>query len=104
MEHGDLMAAAEAGKPGTRFSTGPYAFLRMHAAMLIREADPGVDSEFLADVLLASLATDSFFYWHRLQEQRDRAHRRRVRRARRPPAARSASDRVDRLVGRRRIR
>ena len=69
MEHGDLMAAAEAGKPGTRFSTGPYAFLRMHAAMLIREADPSVDSEFLADVLLASLATDSFFYWHRLQEQ-----------------------------------
>jgi AcrR family transcriptional regulator len=69
MEHGDLMAAAEAGKPGTRFSTGPYAFLRMHAAMLIREADPDVDSELLADVLLACLATDSFFYWHRLQEQ-----------------------------------
>ena len=69
MEHGDLMAAAEAGKPGTRFSTGPYAFLRMHAAMLIREADPGVDSELLADVLLACLATDSFFYWCRLQEQ-----------------------------------
>jgi AcrR family transcriptional regulator len=68
-EHGDLMAAAEAGKPGARFNTGPYAFLRMHAAMLIREADPYADSEVLADVLLAPLATDSFFYWHRLQEQ-----------------------------------
>ena len=34
----------------------------------------------------------------------DRAHRRCVRRARRPPAARSASDRVDQLVGRRRLR
>ena len=67
--HADLMAAGEAGRPAARFSTGPYAFLRMHAAMLIREADPSVDSEFLADVLLASLATDSFFYWHRLQEQ-----------------------------------
>jgi AcrR family transcriptional regulator len=62
-EHGELMAAGEAGRPGARFKTGPYDFLRMHAGMLIREADPYADWELLADILLAPLATDAFFYW-----------------------------------------
>jgi AcrR family transcriptional regulator len=65
-EHADLLAAAEAGRPGARFNTGPYTFLRMHAGMLIREADPDADWELLADVLLAALATDAFFYWNRI--------------------------------------
>jgi AcrR family transcriptional regulator len=67
-EHADLLAAAEAGRPGARFSTGPYVFLRMHAGMLIREADPGADWELLADILLAPLATDVFFHWNRIRE------------------------------------
>jgi AcrR family transcriptional regulator len=62
-EHRDLMAAGEAGRPGARFRTGPYGFLRMHAGMLIREADPDADWEVLADILLACLATDAFVYW-----------------------------------------
>jgi AcrR family transcriptional regulator len=62
-KHGELMAAGEAGRPGARFQTGPYDFLRMHAGMLIREADPDADWEVLADILLAPLATDAFFYW-----------------------------------------
>jgi AcrR family transcriptional regulator len=62
-QHGDLMAAGEAGRPGARFDTAPYAFLRTHAGVLIREADPDADWEILADILLAPLATDAFFYW-----------------------------------------
>src|SRR5215207_1700414 len=58
-EHGDLLAAGETGRPGARFRTGPHEFLRMHAGMLIREAD----WEILADILLASLAADAYFYW-----------------------------------------
>lgn len=65
--HADLVAASEAGRPGRRFSTGPYLFLRMHAGMLIREADPAADWEVLTDVLLAPLSTESFLYWCRDQ-------------------------------------
>jgi AcrR family transcriptional regulator len=67
-EHADLMAAAEAGRPGERLDSGPYTFLRMHAGMLIRQADPDADWELLADILLAALATDAFFYWNRIRE------------------------------------
>jgi AcrR family transcriptional regulator len=67
-QHGDLMAAAEAGRPGARFNTGPYTFLRMHTGMLVREADSDVDWEMLADILLAPLATDAFFYWCTVRE------------------------------------
>src|SRR3954453_19036509 len=44
-QHADLMAAGEAGRPAARFSTGPYAFLRLHVGMLVREADPEADWE-----------------------------------------------------------
>ncbi|MGI8780533.1 MAG: TetR/AcrR family transcriptional regulator [Solirubrobacteraceae bacterium] len=66
--HADLMAAGEAGRPGARFRIEPYAFLRVHAGMLIREADPLADWEVLADVLLAPLATDAFVYWRFVRE------------------------------------
>jgi AcrR family transcriptional regulator len=66
--HGDLLAVGEAGSPGARFRTGPYGFLRMHAGMLIREADPDADWEILADILLAALSSDAFFYWCRVRE------------------------------------
>jgi len=62
-EHAELMAAGEAGRPGARFSIGPYAFLRTHAGVLVREADPYCDWELLTDILLAPLATESFVYW-----------------------------------------
>jgi AcrR family transcriptional regulator len=65
--HSDLMAAGEAGAPGARFRTGPYAFLRMHVGVLVRAADPALDWELLTDMLLAPLATDSFFYWCKAQ-------------------------------------
>ena len=64
-DHVDLIAAADSGRPGARFKTGPYAFLRMHTGLLIREADPSADWEVLTDLLLAPLASDSFVYWCR---------------------------------------
>ena len=67
-DHVDLIAAAEAGRPAARFNTGPYAFLRMHTGMLIREADPAADWELLTDVVLAPLSADSFVYWCRQRE------------------------------------
>jgi AcrR family transcriptional regulator len=62
-KHADLMAAGEAGRPAARFSTGPYAFLRLHVGTLVREADPEADWEILTDILLAPLATDCFVFW-----------------------------------------
>jgi AcrR family transcriptional regulator len=64
-DHHDLMAAADKGRAGTRFNSGPYVFLRVHATMLIREADPETDAEVVADVLLACLSADAFRYWRR---------------------------------------
>ena len=61
-DHHELMAVADKGT-GTRFNTGPYVFLRVHATMLIREADPETDAEVVADVLLACLSADAFRYW-----------------------------------------
>jgi len=65
--HGDLIAAGESGRPGARFRTGPHDFLRMHTGMLMREADPDCDWEILADVLLAPLSADAYFFWCRLR-------------------------------------
>ena len=69
-DHVDLIAAAEAGRPAARFNTGPYAFLRMHTAVLIREADPEADWEVLTDLVLAPLSSESFVYWCRQREIR----------------------------------
>ena len=61
--HADLMVAADKGRPGARFRTGPYGALRMHVGVLLREADPTIDWEVMTDVILSPLASDSFVYW-----------------------------------------
>jgi AcrR family transcriptional regulator len=66
-QHHELMAAADMGRPGTRFNKGPYVFLRVHATTLIREADPDADAELIADILLAPLTADAFLYWRRVR-------------------------------------
>jgi AcrR family transcriptional regulator len=67
-DHVDLISAGEAGRPGKRFTTGPYVFLRLHVGMLLQEADPTADWELLTDVVLAPLSTESFVYWCRHRE------------------------------------
>jgi AcrR family transcriptional regulator len=52
-QHGELIAAAE-GKLD-RYRSGPFMVYRAHVAMLVREADPDCDWEYLTDSLLASL-------------------------------------------------
>jgi AcrR family transcriptional regulator len=66
-EHHALMAAADMGPAGSRFTKGPYVFLRVHATLLIREADPDADADLIADLLLAPLAADAFFYWRTIR-------------------------------------
>jgi AcrR family transcriptional regulator len=56
------------GERGARFSSGPYAFYRMHIALLIREADPHADAEVLTDFLLAPLSADTYLYLCRDRE------------------------------------
>ena len=57
-EHADLMAAGRARPARALPAPGPYAFLRMHVGVLVREADPTADWELLTEFLLAPLAAD----------------------------------------------
>jgi AcrR family transcriptional regulator len=57
--HGDLIRTAEATAP---FDDSVYRFYRMHVELLVRDADPKADSEFIADSLLAMLTARVFLY------------------------------------------
>jgi AcrR family transcriptional regulator len=65
-QHADLMAAGE-NSPKARFQTGPYAFLRLHISLLVREADPDCDWELLTEFLIAPFVADSFLYARRVR-------------------------------------
>jgi AcrR family transcriptional regulator len=56
----ELLLAAEGN--GARFASAPYAVYRLHITLLLREADPECDAEYLAETLLACLGAD--FYLH----------------------------------------
>jgi AcrR family transcriptional regulator len=56
----ELLIAAEGG--GARFSSAPYAVYRLHMTLLLREADPACDAEYLAEALLACLGADFYLY------------------------------------------
>jgi len=63
---GDLMLAAQtAGRPGRRFETGPHATYHTHLTMLLREAAPEMDAQYVADALLAALSAGLIL--HQLQ-------------------------------------
>lgn len=63
-ENGDLLLGAEAGSRG---GNAPYVFLHTHLRHLLREAAPGLDPDYVADVLLATLRADLV-----LHQRRDR--------------------------------
>jgi AcrR family transcriptional regulator len=60
--HGDLLLAAETGGRWVRFNAGVYALYRAHVAMLVRELDPAMDDDYMAEALLAPLGADIFLY------------------------------------------
>ena len=60
-QHGELIAAAEA-KVGLRYRSAPFNFYRTHVQLLVREAAPDADWEYLSDVLMASLRADHLLY------------------------------------------
>jgi len=63
--HGPLLAAAEVG--GERLLSAPYGVYRLHATLLLSEADSSCDSELLAEFLLGALSAQQFMY---LRDQR----------------------------------
>jgi len=58
--HAEILAAAEVA--GAHLGSAPYAASRLHVTLLLREIDPGCDSELLADTLLAGLSAGLFVY------------------------------------------
>jgi AcrR family transcriptional regulator len=58
VRHGDIVLASEHGPVGTRFRGAVYASHRAHVILLLREARPGADADYLADALLAALAAE----------------------------------------------
>jgi AcrR family transcriptional regulator len=56
--HGDIVLASEHGPVGTRFRSAVYASHRAHMILLLREARPEADAEYLADALLAALGSE----------------------------------------------
>jgi AcrR family transcriptional regulator len=62
----ELIVAAEGG--AARFASPPYAVYRLHMTLLLREAHPACDAEFLAETLLACLGADFFLYLREVRE------------------------------------
>jgi AcrR family transcriptional regulator len=58
--YADVLAAAEVGP--ARFSSAPYSVYRLHMALLLRQADPGCDADYLVEALLACLGVDLFLH------------------------------------------
>jgi AcrR family transcriptional regulator len=65
-DHGDLITIAEAA--GARYKAAPYGVYRTHVAMLVREADPNADWEYIADMLLAALGAEHVSYLRTVRE------------------------------------
>jgi AcrR family transcriptional regulator len=64
--HGLMLAGAEASERGdARFDFPVYVFYRSHIAMLVREADPDCDVDYVTEALLAPLAATAFVYQRR---------------------------------------
>jgi AcrR family transcriptional regulator len=64
--HGLMVAAAETSERGdARFDQPVYLFYRSHIAMLVREARPDCDADYITEALLAPLAATAFVYQRR---------------------------------------
>jgi AcrR family transcriptional regulator len=65
-DYGEVIAAAEAA--GARYRSPPFAFYRTHVSVLVRDAAPDADWEYLTDVLLAALGAEHLDYLRRVRE------------------------------------
>jgi AcrR family transcriptional regulator len=63
--HGDVLVAAEHGEPGERLRHSVYAAYRAHVVALVLDSGYDGDSGYLADVLLASLASELVIFQRR---------------------------------------
>jgi AcrR family transcriptional regulator len=66
-KHGELIAAAESSG-GIRYRSAPFNVYRTHVQVLVREAAPYADWEYLADALMASLRADHVRYLRQIRE------------------------------------
>lgn len=57
-ENLDLVHLSETASPGARYRVGAYRFWHQHVRILLKEARPDVDADYLAHVLLAPMAAD----------------------------------------------
>jgi AcrR family transcriptional regulator len=68
-QHGELIAAAEGRLD--RYRSGPFMVYRAHVALLVSEAAPDADWEYLTDTLLASLVASHVAYMRRARGMSD---------------------------------
>jgi AcrR family transcriptional regulator len=66
--HGEMLLAAALGARWASGNAGVYALYRTHLAMLVREAAPELDDEYLAEALLAPLTAEVFVYLRKGRE------------------------------------
>jgi AcrR family transcriptional regulator len=65
-QHGELIAAAD--DKLERYRSGPYMVYRAHVGLLVREAAPDADWEYVTDTLLASLNANHLRYMRRARD------------------------------------
>jgi AcrR family transcriptional regulator len=63
--HAELAALAEMRSPTARYNVPAYQVHRAHLAQLLREADLGIDPEYLVDALMAMAGASLFLYQRR---------------------------------------
>jgi AcrR family transcriptional regulator len=54
----ELVRMSETASPGARYRIGAYRFWHRHVAILLSQADPGIDADVTAHLLLAPLAAE----------------------------------------------
>lgn len=63
-QHFDLHCAAEFGRAGARYRSPVYALYLTHLTLLVRQADPALDAEYIAAVLMGALTADLLRHLH----------------------------------------
>jgi len=69
-QHGELITAAET-RIDLRYRSAPFSFYRTHVQLLVREAAPDADWEYLSDSLMASLRADHVQYLRQIRDMPD---------------------------------